>query len=397
MRLTPLDIRKQEFKRAMRGLDADEVHAFLSTVADEYESILNDNKALRERLLELDDKVQEYRNMEKTLRDTLLTAERVTVEAKDNARREADLIIKQAELEADRGVRNIKDNAMALRQEIQVLKRQREGYLSRMKMLVETHLNFVENATSDFEDEEKRLAQEYRDSMGSSATDRTLWEPDHAAARASASVRPLTPAPDTTTPAAETAPAPRPDTTPDRGRDTHVSSEALPPTPVTPTPVTPTPVSPPPATDHSSTDGDSATDRLNALLDKVMSKSADSDTQGTTHATPQMDVTIDTSPSPVVAMPQPAGARPVDTPLPPGPVTATEVARPETATEPTPVVPAAPVAQSTTAPAAAPATSVGVETPTAPATDTDAEDESGQWSLDRLKRDILSRGSNEND
>jgi len=368
----------------MRGLDADEVHAFLSTVADEYESILNDNKALRERLLELDDKVQEYRNMEKTLRDTLLTAERVTVEAKDNARREADLIIKQAELEADRGVRNIKDNAMALRQEIQMLKRQREGYLSRMKMLVETHLNFVENATSDFEDEEKRLAQEYRDSMGSSATDRTLWEPDHAAARASASVRPRTPAPDTTTPAAETAPAEHPDKTPDRGRDTQVSSEPLPQTPVTP----------PPATDHSSTDGDSATDRLNALLDKVMSKSADSDTQGTTHATPQMDVTIDTSPSPVVAMPQPAGTRPVDTPLPPGPATATEVARPETATEPTPVVPAAPVAQSTTAPATAPATSVGVETP---ATETDAEDESGKWSLDRLKRDILSRGSNEND
>ena len=76
MRLTPLDIRKQEFKKAMRGLETDEVHAFLATVADEYEAVLNDNKALRERVLELDDKVQEYRNMEKTLRDTLLTAER---------------------------------------------------------------------------------------------------------------------------------------------------------------------------------------------------------------------------------------------------------------------------------------------------------------------------------
>ena len=81
MRLTPLDIRKQEFKKAMRGLDADEVYAFLATIADEYEAVINDNKALRERLLELDDKVQEYRNMEKTLRDTLLTAERVTVSA----------------------------------------------------------------------------------------------------------------------------------------------------------------------------------------------------------------------------------------------------------------------------------------------------------------------------
>ncbi|MDH3215867.1 MAG: DivIVA domain-containing protein [Candidatus Krumholzibacteria bacterium] len=157
MRLTPLDIRKQEFKKAMRGLDSDEVYAFLSTVADEYEAVLNDNKALRERLLELDDKVQEYRNMEKTLRDTLLTAERITVDAKENARREAELIIKQAELDADRGARDIKENASKLRQEIQLLKRQRESYVTRMKMIVESHLKFLESAEKDFVDEERRM------------------------------------------------------------------------------------------------------------------------------------------------------------------------------------------------------------------------------------------------
>lgn len=157
MRLTPLDIRKQEFKKGMRGLDADEVYAFLATIADEYEAVLNDNKALRERLLELDDKVQEYRNMEKTLRDTLLTAERITVDAKDAARREAELIIKQAELDADKGVRDIKANAMKLRQEIKSLKSQRESYMARMKMLVETHLKFLESAESDFEEDDRML------------------------------------------------------------------------------------------------------------------------------------------------------------------------------------------------------------------------------------------------
>ena len=85
MRITPLDIRKQEFRKAMRGLDSDEVYAFLSTVAEEYEAALSDNKALRERVLELDDKVQEYRNLERTLRDTLLTAERVTAVSTDNS------------------------------------------------------------------------------------------------------------------------------------------------------------------------------------------------------------------------------------------------------------------------------------------------------------------------
>jgi cell division initiation protein len=150
MRITPLDIRKQEFRKTMRGLDAEEVYAFLATVADEYESVLNDNKALKERLLELDDKVQEYRNMEQTLRNTLLTAERVNVEAKENARREADLIIKEAQIEAEKAFRNIKKEAMELRNTIQDLKRQKEQYLSRLRMLISSHLKFVETAEKDF-------------------------------------------------------------------------------------------------------------------------------------------------------------------------------------------------------------------------------------------------------
>ena len=146
----------------MRGLDADEVYAFLATVADEYEAVLNDNKALRERLLELDDKVQEYRNMEKTLRDTLLTAERVTVESKDSARREADLIIKEAQLEAEKGVRNIKESAMRLRQEIQNLKQQRDSYLARMKAVVESHMKYLDAAENDFAEEETRIDDEIK-------------------------------------------------------------------------------------------------------------------------------------------------------------------------------------------------------------------------------------------
>ena len=81
MRITPLDVRKQEFRRAVRGFDCEEVRAFLTTVADEYEAVLIDNKQLRERILEQDQKIIEYRDMEKALRDTLMTAERVMTEA----------------------------------------------------------------------------------------------------------------------------------------------------------------------------------------------------------------------------------------------------------------------------------------------------------------------------
>jgi len=58
-------VRKQEFRRAVRGFDCEEVRAFLTTVADEYEAVLIDNKQLRERILEQDQKIVEYRDMEK--------------------------------------------------------------------------------------------------------------------------------------------------------------------------------------------------------------------------------------------------------------------------------------------------------------------------------------------
>ncbi len=162
MRITPLDVRKQEFRKAMRGLDGDEVYAFLSTVADEYEAVLNDNKALRERLLELDDKVQEYRSIERTLRDTLLTAERVTVEAKDNARREATLIVKEAQLEAQKALRDITAEGARLRQEIQRLRSQRDAYLAKMKVVAESHVKFIESASRDFQAEDRAAGEDTR-------------------------------------------------------------------------------------------------------------------------------------------------------------------------------------------------------------------------------------------
>jgi cell division initiation protein len=215
MRITPLDVRKQEFRRIMRGLDSDEVYAFLATVADEYEAVLNDNKALRERLLELDDKVQEYRSIERTLRDTLLTAERVTVESKDNARREASLIVKEAQLEAERALRNITSEAARLRQEVQRLRSQRDGYLAKMKVVAESHVKFIESAENDFRAEDEALPAEPQRPAARPAAPaprpKTLFEKPRAAQPDAAPAPRQAPAP---RPAAEQrprqAPAPQP-------------------------------------------------------------------------------------------------------------------------------------------------------------------------------------------
>jgi len=91
MRITPLDVRKQEFRKAVRGFDCDEVRAFLSTLADEYETVLVDNKQIRELIMEQEDKIHEYQGMERNLRDTLMTAERVMKETRENASKKGNL------------------------------------------------------------------------------------------------------------------------------------------------------------------------------------------------------------------------------------------------------------------------------------------------------------------
>lgn len=150
MRVTPLDIRKQEFKKGMRGLDADEVYAFLNTVAEEYEAVLSDNKNIREKLVALEERLNEYKSIETNLRNTLLTAEKLTQEAKENARREASLIVRQAEMEAEKAAEGIRAHTSQLRREILELKKNKDNYVQRLKTLIESHARMLDGFQEDF-------------------------------------------------------------------------------------------------------------------------------------------------------------------------------------------------------------------------------------------------------
>jgi cell division initiation protein len=150
MRLTPLDIREQQFRRVMRGMDPEEVTAFLASVASEFEVLLTENKELKQRLGDLEEKIDEYRNMEKALRDTLLTAERVMTESKESAQREARLIIREAELAAQRATARIAQDVARVRRELVEMRRMKDGYMSRLRWLMRSHLEMLEGQAQEF-------------------------------------------------------------------------------------------------------------------------------------------------------------------------------------------------------------------------------------------------------
>src|SRR3989442_8737444 len=122
MRISPLDIRQQQFTvRMFRGFDKHEVDAFLDDVADDYETVLKDNALMKEQLATLEERSRGLTEREKALQDTLVTTQRLGDEMKAAARREAELHMREAELRGGKGVEGGRSGGAQVRGEEQSL------------------------------------------------------------------------------------------------------------------------------------------------------------------------------------------------------------------------------------------------------------------------------------
>ena len=102
MRITPLDIQKHRFRKVLRGYDANEVRAFLTSFAESYEAVIRENAQQREELALLREQLKEHEERERILKQTLLTAQQAAEDVREAARREAEAQVKEAELKAER-------------------------------------------------------------------------------------------------------------------------------------------------------------------------------------------------------------------------------------------------------------------------------------------------------
>jgi cell division initiation protein len=151
MPITPLEIQQQRFKSAgfRGGVDKTEVEAFLTAVAAEVERLIRENAELKDEARTQRRLLDDYRAREEALKETMITAQRVTEEIKKSAEKEADIIIGRAELEAER----VQDAAVKRRTElfaeIAELKRQRAQFIAQLKGLLGTHHKLVEVAEAE--------------------------------------------------------------------------------------------------------------------------------------------------------------------------------------------------------------------------------------------------------
>jgi cell division initiation protein len=161
MRITPLDIQQKQFPMKFRGFDVEEVYAFLEVIREEMEDLLRENASLKENVQRLESQIKGHRDMETTLRETLMTAQQMVEDYKTNARKEAELVVKEAELKADTVLKEAQEKVIKIHEDIVDLKGIRRHFKEEIKRLVESHLKML-----DFDkerEEENRGAEEERE------------------------------------------------------------------------------------------------------------------------------------------------------------------------------------------------------------------------------------------
>jgi len=135
--LTPLEIQKQTFSRALKGYSPDDVRAYLHLVAEEIERLLRENDRLGRDVTVLREDIEDHTNRERILKDTLLSAQKVAEDLIANARKEAELVVKDAELLAERVVGQALQRVADLEKAIADLKMERRAARNKLTTTID--------------------------------------------------------------------------------------------------------------------------------------------------------------------------------------------------------------------------------------------------------------------
>ncbi len=148
MRIAPIDIAHKTFGRKMMGLDGDEVIEFLRDVADQMEEVIRERNSLKEAVREKDLAIMEYRERDQTLKSTIETATKMSEGIRQEAEREARLVMQDAQQKAELIVADARDSLKRIYQEISELKRSRMQFDASLRSLLHAHLAMLDQSHS---------------------------------------------------------------------------------------------------------------------------------------------------------------------------------------------------------------------------------------------------------
>ena len=128
----------------MRGYDPVEVDTFLEMLGNEYEKLINSNKTYEKKIIELETELKNYKEVERTLKQTLMNVQETSDKSKENLKKEADLIRKEAELSAAKLLEKARRETQLLKEETITLKTQKQSLITRLRHVLTSQLELLD-------------------------------------------------------------------------------------------------------------------------------------------------------------------------------------------------------------------------------------------------------------
>ena len=155
VKINPHDIQQQQFKVKFRGFDIQEVDSFLEKISDQFESLMDETKKYKEKVERLDLESQGYKKREEIFKRAILNSQKVLEQMKQNARKSAELIVAEAEVNAEKLLNRTHQRLSQLHEDINELKRQRMQIEIQLRGILESHTKLL-----DMGEEETKSADE---------------------------------------------------------------------------------------------------------------------------------------------------------------------------------------------------------------------------------------------
>jgi cell division initiation protein len=151
LKITPADIKKQNFSKSFRGYDQAEVDAFLGLLAGDLEELTKENSDIKAKLSRLGSALSDYKDMEKAIQEVLLTAQKSAEEVKKNAEKEAELSLREAKVKSERMLEETHTALSELRKQIIELKTLKKTYMLRLRSILDTQLKILKSMEKEDE------------------------------------------------------------------------------------------------------------------------------------------------------------------------------------------------------------------------------------------------------
>ncbi|MBI4378748.1 MAG: DivIVA domain-containing protein [Nitrospinae bacterium] len=149
MKISPIDVRQQQFKLKFRGFDVEEVDNYLELIANELEELNRENESLKNELRKREQELGECKNDVNDFKKMFAAVQDFRNEAFEKANRESQLIIKQAEMKASEILKEAEERRLAIEKEIAELKVQTMQFDVQFRTILENYLKLLDSARNE--------------------------------------------------------------------------------------------------------------------------------------------------------------------------------------------------------------------------------------------------------